>query len=601
MKKSHRSIPYHHRIALALLVFTLVPCLLLEIIYLKNVRSTWKQTALSECYNTADTNALLLSRKIMELQSKQQYILNNTSVRSAIAQINQYTLVQQLDMIITLEDAAASITADNPDLNIRWYPYLCTYTYGSCCYPLTQLQEEFYETFSSSADQVFSENQDDLYETILSLEEGEQFWMIRDISRQPGSHGTLSQYLCLYTQMKNLNGSDCILEFCIPLIQILPTDYFESIPSSLFIIHLGQGKEPLYLTLNNDFSSTHTNSQTVQYSQMLSDAYITSKGLSETYEIIHTQLPNIGNSEIFYLIPDSYVSEQVYPQTAAFLAVSLLGILLVISTSYLTSHLLTRKIVNMMNTINNNLDFILRKPEETNLYTDDIGQLSERVNALIRNTREYYTRLQHYETQNLRMELLQMRFNPHLLYNTLGAIRHQAPPTVHRTIDSLCRYYRIVLNNGYQIIRIKDEIDMIKDYLSIEKFAYMLDNIRFEFEIEEQALQYTIIKHVLQPIVENALHHGIRTSGRDGLLKIKVFSEADNICIQISDNGIGMTTEETIQLLNAPKQNISQGGYGIYNVQQRIQLYYGKEYGLQIESIPDQGTIVSLRIPKIDC
>ena len=202
----------------------------------------------------------------------------------------------------------------------------------------------------------------------------------------------------------------------------------------------------------------------------------------------------------------------------------------------------------------------------------------------------------------MELELLQMRFNPHLLYNTLGAIRHQVrSPGARNSIDSLCHYYRIILNNGHLIIKIKDEIEMIKEYLSVEKFAYHLDNIAYEFEIDEQIAQYTIIKHLLQPIVENALNHGIRPAGRDydGILRISTVSEDDCICLQITDNGVGMSPEDAEKLLTAPSASVSGHGYGIYNVQQRIQLYYGKEYGLKINSTIGVGTTVTLRIPAI--
>ena len=140
---------------------------------------------------------------------------------------------------------------------------------------------------------------------------------------------------------------------------------------------------------------------------------------------------------------------------------------------------------------------------------------------------------------------------------------------------------------------------MIKDYLSIVKFAYGLDNIVCEFEIDEQITQYAIIKHLLQPIVENALNHGIRPAGCGGTLKIKALAEETCICISVLDTGVGMSAEDAAHLLKAPSASVSKGGYGIYNVQQRIQLYYGSEYGLEIESTPGKGTTIIMKIPKV--
>ena len=148
------------------------------------------------------------------------------------------------------------------------------------------------------------------------------------------------------------------------------------------------------------------------------------------------------------------------------------------------------------------------------------------------------------------------------------------------------------------IIRIEDEINMIKKYLSIVTFTYGLNDITYTFEIEEQVKQYTIIKHLLQPIVENALNHGIRPTGRGGTLHVLAYEAEDNIYITIKDNGMGMPPEKAESLLDAPSASVYGGGYGIYNVQQRIQVYYGKEYGLTIRSSSD-GTDVTMRIPKM--
>lgn len=586
---------------MVLLLFTMIPCIVLGTAYLKSSSPNWKQDILSEYQSTTDNNALSISRKLTELSSKQQYLINNHSVRNVIAQINRHNLVQKIEMINTLEEMVSSVSADNQNLRIRWYPYQTNYIYGSSCFPFEQFQREFYEEFPEAAIQNSKGIYAQLYQEILSLKDGEQLLMIRNDSEQNRNSGALGNQLCLYTQMRNLNGTNCILEFCVPLSWILPEDEFEKVQNSRFVLRLGMGEQPVYLI--PDFQLTQENSEGLRiwYSQMHLEDYLTSNETNESYEIIVSMLPNVKESALLCLIPNSYIHELMSPRIVGFIAVSLLCIMLVISSSYITSHLLTRKVVNTMNMINDDLDSYLQATEKTELYEEDIGHLAQRVKELIKNTKEYYSKMENYEAQNLRMELelLQLRFNPHLLYNTLGAIRYQATPKVRQTIDSLCKYYRIVLNNGYQIIQIKDELEMIKDYLEIEKFAYMMDDLHYVVETEEDVLSCTIIKHVLQPIVENALLHGIRSMDREGLLTIKAFSEGENICISISDNGIGMSGEEIAMILSAPQQSTSKGGYGIYNVQQRIMLYYGENYGIQIESVPGQGTTVSLRIPKV--
>lgn len=586
---------------MVLLLFTMIPCIILGTAYLRSTSPNWKQDILSEYQSTTDNHALSISRKLTELSSKQHYLINNHSVRNVIAQINRHNLVQKLEMINTLEEMVSSVSADNQNLRIRWYPYQTDYAYGSSCLPFEQFQQEFYKEFPEAAIQNSKGIYAQLYQEILSLKDGEQLLMVRNASEQTKNNGNSDQRLCLYTQMRNLNGSNCILEFCVPLSWILQEGDFTKMQNSNFVLRLGIGEQPLYLIQDAIADSEESREIRIWYSQLSLEDYLSSKGTTDTYEVIVSMIPNVKDSTILCLVPNRYIQELMRPRIFGFLMVSLICILLVISSSYITSHLLTRKVVDTMNTINDDLDSYLEATEKTDLYEEDIGHLAQRVKELIQNTKEYYSKMENYEAQNLRMELelLQLRFNPHLLYNTLGAIRCQATPKVRQTIDSLCKYYRIVLNNGYQIIQIKDELEMIKDYLEIEKFAYMMDDLHYVIETEEEVLSCTIIKHVLQPIVENALLHGIRSMNREGLLKIKAFSEEENICISISDNGIGMSSEEIAMILSAPQQSTSKGGYGIYNVQQRIMLYYGETYGIEIESVPGQGTTVSLRIPKI--
>lgn len=584
MKKRFQSIPYKHRVAMTILIFALLPCIFLEIIYLKNLQEDQRQTALANYQNIVDADALLMSKNIIGLQSKMDYIRSSSSIRSFLIQLNSLSLVQSLDLISTSNEIAGSITADQKDLVVRWYLPLDVDSYGSYCYTLDLLAEEF-----------TNDRSDSCFQTILALKNGDFLWQVRDVSRGLNNTGARETRLCLYTPLTNLNGSVCILEFSIPVSKTLDSESSSAIAGSLCAVFLNQGNEPVCFFINSAFDEKEAEA-------MIAD--IQQTGTLSGYDILSAPIPNVADSRVVLILPDFYVKNESRPQIITFIFLSLLVVLLLVSASYLTSHLLTKRIIYTFNTINDDLNHILNDSSSADYIEDDIGQISMRVRKLIQDTQEYYTRLEHYEAENLRMELelLQMRFNPHLLYNTLGAIRHQVKNLQARSsIDSLCHYYRIILNNGHLIIKIEDELEMIREYLSIEKFAYHLDNIVCDFDINEQLAQYTIIKHLLQPIVENALNHGIRPAGRDhnGILRISAVSEGDCICIRITDNGVGMSPEATEKLLMPPAANVAGHGYGIYNVQQRVQVYYGNEYGLKITSTIGEGTTVTLRIPAI--
>lgn len=582
MKRKLKKIPYTHRIALAILLFSLLPCVLLASFYLKNALSDWKKEVLINYQNDTDSAAVLMSKTATEFQAKMLYLLNNYEIRAYLSKIEALSISQALDMITTMNEAVASVTAGSPDMVVRWYPMKSPLSYGNYSYTLERFVKEFPEG-TEDAD----------YLDILSLKDSDFLWKVRKIAREADNKGTPTEMLCLYSLITDLYGKDCVLEFSIPVTSLVSSSKnFTPVSDSLFAICLEQEDNPLDIVLSTTLNAEAHKELLLQYHH--------SKSVPG-YEIVRSEISNTKDSEVIYLIPESYVTKLVLPKISGFISISLLVACAILGTCYLTSYFLTRKITHAVNTLTTDLSHILTDPVHSDYRgNDEINQIVLQVRKLIQDTSEYCIKIERYEAETLRMELelLQMRFNPHLLYNTLDAINHQVRnPLARNSIESLCSYYRIVLNNGYLIIRIEDEIDMIKKYLSIVKFTYGLDDVTYEFEIEEQIKQYTIIKHLLQPIVENALNHGIRPTGHGGTLCVHAYETEMGICIQIKDNGVGMTAEKTKSLLEAPSASVQGGGYGIYNVQQRIQVYYGKEYGLQIDSSPE-GTTVTMCIPK---
>lgn len=582
MKKYIKKIPYKNRIAIAILIFTLFPCSFLEVKYFQAVYPEWKQNILIDYYNEVNSCAIQTSKTITELEAKMRYLLNNFEIRAYLAQLEHLPLSQALDFIVEIEQATSSLIADNENLAVRWYPCRSTKTYGNYCYTLDQFIEEFPQG-----------QNDENYQEISSLDEGSFLWKIRTISRQINNSGAPQSMLCLYSQITNINGSDCILEFSIPITALFESSVSDPVLNSLFAICLRQNNSFLNIILSAQLSMTDSDTLLSLYQK---------NGKLSGYEIINSSISNVPDSEVLYFFPEDYVADLIRPKITSFISMSALIAVAVFGASYLTSYLLTRKIISAINSMNIDLDSIINEPLSSDYNHDDIGQIALRVRKLIQDTQDYCQQIEQYEKESLRaeLELLQLRFNPHLLYNTLDTIQYQVKdPDVRKSITSLCGYYRIVLNNGHQIIRIKDEIDMIKEYFNIVKFAYGLNNITCEFVIEEQVLKYAIIKHLLQPIVENALNHGIRPTGQGGTIGISVATNDDCIYIQVKDTGVGMSKEEAARLLEEPAASVTNGGYGIYNVQQRIRVYYGEKYGLQIASEVGKGTSVTIKIPKI--
>lgn len=233
---------------------------------------------------------------------------------------------------------------------------------------------------------------------------------------------------------------------------------------------------------------------------------------------------------------------------------------------------------------------------------DEIGQLSksfnymiERINVLVENQFKYGK-----EIKNAELKALQAQINPHFLYNTLDLINWKAldkdVPEIAEISRVLAKFYKLSLNKGQDVVSVKDELDHVKQYIIIQNMRFE-NRIHYEIKADDSLLLYEIPKIVLQPIVENSIMHGIlKKTGQEGHIVIEGRIEADQLILVIADNGIGIEPEKLKTILFAFGTKESHG-YGIKNIHERLQLCYGKEYGLHYESMASQGTRVTITIP----
>ncbi|WP_026670849.1 sensor histidine kinase [Butyrivibrio sp. AE3006] len=201
-------------------------------------------------------------------------------------------------------------------------------------------------------------------------------------------------------------------------------------------------------------------------------------------------------------------------------------------------------------------------------------------------------------------ELLQAQINPHFLYNTLDAIVWSAEAgnqkQVVKMVGSLSDFFRTSLNKGKEIVTIKEELQHVRSYLEIQQIRYQ-DILTYEIDAEDEIGGYKIPKITVQPIVENALYHGIKNKRGGGKITVNGKSDGDDIVITVHDDGMGMDFDRLQQV----QQSLVSGDenekaiYGLYNVNERIRLEFGEEYGIKIESIHGIGTTVTVRLPKI--
>ena len=214
------------------------------------------------------------------------------------------------------------------------------------------------------------------------------------------------------------------------------------------------------------------------------------------------------------------------------------------------------------------------------------------------------------EQENLKkaeLRALQAQINPHFLYNTLDTIIWMAEAKktdqVIEIVSALSSFFRISLSKGRDWITIGEEVERTRSYLTIQKIRYR-DILDFKIEVDEKVSTYTTLKLILQPLVENALYHGIKNKRQGGTIIVRAKPKSeDEVMLEVEDNGIGFTPEKLAQLqaeLEDDSGDIKlESGFGIGNVNKRIGLYYGKHYGLSVKSEYYTGTCVTLIIPAI--
>ena len=234
---------------------------------------------------------------------------------------------------------------------------------------------------------------------------------------------------------------------------------------------------------------------------------------------------------------------------------------------------------------------------EARMLSDSLNAMIDKINELLDQVTTEQIRLRKAE-----FELLQAQINPHFLYNTLDTIVWLAEAgdqkRVVSMVGNLSDFFRTSLNQGKDIISIREELAHVRSYLEIQQVRYQ-DILRYEITVPEDLYEYKIPKITIQPLVENALYHGIKNKRGQGTITITGERSENGFVLYVRDNGIGMT-QERLKEVRAGIQKLSYTGkeiYGLYNVNERIRLNFGETYGISIESTYGEGTCVSISLP----
>jgi two-component system, sensor histidine kinase YesM len=292
------------------------------------------------------------------------------------------------------------------------------------------------------------------------------------------------------------------------------------------------------------------------------------------------------------------------------LTVIFVSIIVAVFLTYAFSNLISNRMLRLSHTIAKVAKGNLNVAVEID-GKDEIGQLSRQFNAMVTNinrlmgevreSNELRNKLESKQNE-IKFKMMASQINPHFLFNTLESIRMKAhlkgQKDIAQVVRLLGKMMRKNLEAGRRRTKLKDEIDMIRCYLDIQKFRYE-ERLHYEIDIDPIAEETLIPPLIIQPLVENSVIHGLENKENGGTVRVEVKVEGNVVKIEVSDNGAGISNEKLQQILKTlnDSEDDERNRIGLRNVHLRLQLYYGKEHGLHIESVPGAGTCIYFSIP----
>ena len=329
-----------------------------------------------------------------------------------------------------------------------------------------------------------------------------------------------------------------------------------------------------------------------------------SEGKNE-YTAVHIHSDSTGWTTVG-VIPLRYINKDLAGIQYLTVIIIVLTIIIGVTVSVIIAQSLILPLENTVNALEkfSRGDFAVRLKENR---CDEIGKLNRIFNKAIKEINELMQKVTQSEILNKEMEFktLQSQMNPHFLYNTLDTINWLAfkekQTEICNLVAAISSLIRASISNKKSIITIEQELDYVKNYIYIQHIRYK-DRFDIIYDIDESLLKQAVPKLIIQPIVENAIIHGIENSKNKNLLYISIKRENECIVIIVKDTGIGMTDEKVSELLKEPlnaegDEQKAHTNLGLYAVHKRIQLMYGDLYGLTVQSQAGEGTTVTLHIP----
>lgn len=552
-----------NRIVILMVLIAIVPFSIIYTYVFFNLKSSMTAEYVSGARESIYRFSELMDRKLLEYVQKSKYISADRNMVENLGRDFGDSIELKADFYVRasrlLEDVGIFQDSD-------WSEYSIYYSNPSL------FDYKYFKDISNIGDSSF------IRDKVMKASASDILWSPEVFTDSLGG-----RHFSLYARIPVASSEICILEVDIP---------FSVMEFYLKSMDIPAGSVMIYRDAS-DRSFTVSGPQNTDGTE--------SGGLGENSRYITLESSFINSHTLEVLIPESGISNKYRGVLTAMLGVFLLAILSISLVAVWTSNSITRELKRFISQIKkeddillNNITLEIAGDDEVSVIKRKFGKLLEKINAL------HSENLETYKNQKvLEMELLRSKLNPHMLYNSLSVIKWGAisnsDTNMVELVNCLTKYYRSVLNKGNNIIQIKEEIKLVREYVRINEIAHAA-SYGLQVDLEEGVSGYYILRLLLQPIVENAISHGL--NGKPGEKKIVITGarSGGDILLAVEDNGYGMSPEviEKVLAMNYKKPI---GGYGIKNIISMMKTYFGEGYGIEIESRQGSFTRVSLKIP----